>query len=308
MKRFKYQILLRSGANRLTVANANVTFGLNVVTTSSTPVVITSSPTISGSSLLVEYYENTSPAYSTLFVDRGRGTKSSPLAVQVGDNILDIQGRAIDPAGNIVTVGGFKMIASNVANGNIQSNTEYYQNDPGSNLKFNYTLIEFNGNTKILNSYDFTAGNSNINLYANALISTTGNVDANNVNANSVVTTGNVDAKGIRFNVASVNANAGTTYNPASDVEQYIFITIDANSGANTFTINCANLDTSGEGKTYKFYVLNLCGNDCNISFANAPQFNESLVDIPNNKYSLGQFDSFGANLGSAVWIYSNVA
>jgi hypothetical protein len=160
------------------------------------------------------------------------------------------------------------------------------------------------------NTGQLFANNANISgtifLYANGNItgtslSVTGNISANNANiTNDTVT------KYIKQNLTTINTTPGITYNFASNVEQYIKINMSANGGFTILTLNCANLDEAGFGKTYKILVFNNTGLNCTVQTSNLAQVNPAQV-LANGKYGMLEVNTWGTD-GSGVWQWGNLS
>jgi hypothetical protein len=240
-------------------------------------------------------YYTTGGTIAPYVFQRARGNLTNPANAQSGDAIMNQTFQAYSNTG-FTSAGSFSATVTNNDNaGNIRTRIETgtANNGDGSEIKLNTDIITLYGNSLIT----LNATNSNVSGSLNV----TGNVTANNANITNTTTT-----KLIEQNLGTSNLSPGSTLNLASNVEQYYKITLTTGAANSTSTINCANLDTAGVGKTYRFLVFNNSGGNQTVQTSGLAQYNPTGV-IQNNKYSLIDVILHGTD-GSAVFTLDNVA
>ena len=233
---------------------------------------------------------------------RARGNINSPNNVQSGDAVTTQSYIVYGDSGNtFVNIGTYSAtVTANDGAGNVQSRIEIAtnRNDNGSEVKLNADKLVLQGNSLI----ELNATNSNVSGNLNG----TGSINFGALSSANLTVTDTTTSKIIRQDLGTANLTPGTTLNLAATSEQYVKITLTTYGNTQTSTINCANLDTSGYGKTYKFLVFNNSGQTQNVTSSGLAQVNPT-TSLTNGYYGLLQVDTFGTD-GSGVWIWSNLA
>ena len=264
-------------------------------------------------------YYNSGGTIAPYVFQRARGNLASPANAQSGDSMMNQTFQAYSGSG-FTTAGQFTAtVSANDNAGNITTNIEVSTANAtnGSRVILTSDIVDLSATSNVRTNANINVNSGAIVLNSNGLatannITLTNNANANNItatnyaNANNVTVTTTTTTKLIEQNLGTSNITPGGTLSLASNVEQYCKFTLTTGSANSTSTIDCANLDTAGVGKTYRFLVFNNSGGNQTIQTSGLAQFNPSGV-IQNNKYSLIDVILHGTD-GSAVFTLSNVA